>query len=202
MQGNLAHKKTPTPLELPEEPRHGPIVGSYVVAVSRYPCAERWRTLYTLCTKENRSSFQFPVQFPVLEREAATSNHQLHVYHDRRKLRKRREGRSPVPSKYNSYEWEMYCEAPDRREGGSYKEGFVGLMLDAVYRGYSIIRTTQYKDTHRKMISGRQLLNVRTPHRISLDVDMSTSAHTGVADVNTAILPEFADLETAKRIYI
>ena len=34
LQGYLAHKKLPTPLGLPQGPRHGPTVGSYGVAVS------------------------------------------------------------------------------------------------------------------------------------------------------------------------
>jgi len=34
VQGYLAHKKTPTRLGPPQEPRHGPTVGSYAVAVS------------------------------------------------------------------------------------------------------------------------------------------------------------------------
>ena len=34
LQGYLAHKKPPTPLTPPEEPRHGPAVGSCGVAVS------------------------------------------------------------------------------------------------------------------------------------------------------------------------
>ena len=34
IQGYLAHKKTPTPLGPPYDPRHGPTVGSYGVAVS------------------------------------------------------------------------------------------------------------------------------------------------------------------------
>ena len=33
-QGHLARKKEPHPLGPPEEPRHGPIAGSYGVAVS------------------------------------------------------------------------------------------------------------------------------------------------------------------------
>ena len=31
------------------------------------------------------------------------------------------------------YEWEMHCKAPNWRQGGSWEEGFAGLMLDAVY---------------------------------------------------------------------
>jgi len=34
IQGYLAHKKTPTPLGPPQDPRHRPTVGSYGVAVS------------------------------------------------------------------------------------------------------------------------------------------------------------------------
>ena len=41
-------------------------------------------------------------------------------------------------------------------------------------------------------------MNVRTPHWISADLDLSMSAHTGFADVNPPIFVGFADLETAK----
>ena len=47
------------------------------------------------------------------------------------------------------------------------------------------------------MRCGRQLCNVRTPHRISADVSISKSAHTGFAGVNTASFWT-SDLNTAK----
>ena len=46
----LTHKKTPTPLGPPNEPRHGPTVGSYGVAVSHKNVAPR--------TVDDRSQFE------------------------------------------------------------------------------------------------------------------------------------------------
>ena len=54
------------------------------------------------------------------------------------------------------------------------------------------LEDTQYKDTHRKMRCGHELFHVRSPHRISADVNVLTSAHhTGYADVDTAIFVGF-----------
>jgi len=58
------------------------------------------------------------------------------VHHDRRKLRERREGRSPAPTarfQLIFYEREKFCKSPSWLEGSSKKEGLVGLMFDAVY---------------------------------------------------------------------
>jgi hypothetical protein len=49
------------------------------------------------------------------------------------------------------------------------------------------------------MSCGRCLFHVRTPHRISADIDVLTSAHTGFADFNPEILVGFADLNTAEK---
>jgi len=49
------------------------------------------------------------------------------------------------------------------------------------------------------MRCGRELFHVRTPYRISADVDIFTSAHTGFADINAALFFGFAELDTAKK---
>jgi len=61
-------------------------------------------------------------------------------------------------------------------------------------------KDTQYMDTHRKRRFGRQLFNVRATHRRSVDINVLTSAHTGFADVKTAIFVGFAVLNTAKKM--
>ena len=50
------------------------------------------------------------------------------------------------------------------------------------------------------MSCARELFNVRTPHRISADVNISTSAHTGFADTHAAIFGGFAVLNKAKKM--
>jgi hypothetical protein len=60
-------------------------------------------------------------------------------------------------------------------------------------------KDTQFKETHRKMICGRELFHVRTPHRISADVNNFTSAHPEFADINTAISLDLRNLIQRKK---
>ena len=53
---------------------------------------------------------------------------------------------------------------------------------DPQYKDYT--STSHFSDAHRKMRCGRELSNVRTPHRISADLNLLTSAHTRFANLN------------------
>jgi hypothetical protein len=71
-----------------------------------------------------------------------------------------------------------------------------GLGLGLKVQGLLDEQDTQCKNTNKKMRCGRELFHVRTPHRISADFNILTSAHTGFVDRHKAKKKGVADFNT------